>query len=185
MVGTDSHRVSRAPWYSGSPSRENARLRLQGCHLLWPLFLIAVRLIGIFVTPGGGWGRLGRSPTTPMEQRPHTWHSTGLGCSLFARHYSGNRVRFLFLGVLRCFSCPGSLPAAMDSRRDDPASSGPGFPIRASPDQRLLPPSRSLSQVATPFVGALHTAYGGCLGVKRRRRAWPVSYTHLTLPTKA
>ena len=32
----------------------------------------------------------------------------GLGCSLFARRYSGNRVFFLFLEVLRCFSSLGS-----------------------------------------------------------------------------
>ena len=30
-----------------------------------------------------------------------------LGCSPFARHYLGNRCRFLFLRVLRCFSSPG------------------------------------------------------------------------------
>ena len=31
----------------------------------------------------------------------------GLGYSRFARHYSGNSFRFLFLRVLRCFSSPG------------------------------------------------------------------------------
>ena len=30
----------------------------------------------------------------------------GLGCSLFARHYSGSRGFFPFLGLLRCFSSP-------------------------------------------------------------------------------
>ena len=34
----------------------------------------------------------------------------GLGSSYFARHYSRNRVFFLFLWVLRCFSSPRSLP---------------------------------------------------------------------------
>ena len=33
----------------------------------------------------------------------------GLGSSHFARRYFGNRVFFLFLRVLRCFSSPGSL----------------------------------------------------------------------------
>ena len=33
----------------------------------------------------------------------------GLGYFLFARHYSGNRNCFLFLGVLRCFSSPRQL----------------------------------------------------------------------------
>ena len=31
----------------------------------------------------------------------------GLDSSLFARHYWGNRILFLFLRVLRCFSSPG------------------------------------------------------------------------------
>ena len=42
-----------------------------------------------------------RSPATPRGK------PRGLGCSPFARHYSGNRLRFLFLGVLRCFTSPG------------------------------------------------------------------------------
>ena len=49
----------------------------------------------------------------------------GLGFSHFARRYFGNRVFFLFLRVLRCFSSPGSLPVAMYLPRD--AISG-GFP---------------------------------------------------------
>ena len=40
----------------------------------------------------------------------------------------------------------------MDSVRDDPK--GPGFPIRTSSDQRLLPPSRSFSQGATSFIAS-------------------------------
>ncbi len=38
-----------------------------------------------------------RSPTTPTSQL------VGLGFSRFARRYSGNRIFFLFLQVLRCF----------------------------------------------------------------------------------
>jgi hypothetical protein len=34
-------------------------------------------------------------------------NKTGLGCSLFARHYLGNHYCFIFLRVLRCFSSPG------------------------------------------------------------------------------
>src|SRR5699024_10873542 len=39
-----------------------------------------------------------RSPTTPRGK------PLGLGFSRFARRYSGNRIFFLFLQVLRCFS---------------------------------------------------------------------------------
>ena len=42
-------------------------------------------------------------PTTPKTA------VLGLGCSLFARRYWGNRFCFLFLGLLRCFSSPGWL----------------------------------------------------------------------------
>ena len=42
----------------------------------------------------------------------------GLGSSGFARRYSRNRVFFLFLRLLRCFSSPGSLPYVMDWRMD-------------------------------------------------------------------
>ena len=40
-------------------------------------------------------------PTTPRGK------PLGLGCSRFARRYSGNRFCFLLLRVLRCFSSPG------------------------------------------------------------------------------
>ena len=42
-------------------------------------------------------------PTTP------TPCDVGLGCSRFARRYYGNRVCFLFLQLLRCFSSLGCL----------------------------------------------------------------------------
>ena len=42
----------------------------------------------------------------------------GLGSFHFARRYFGNRGFFLLLGVLRCFSSPGSLPYVMDWRMD-------------------------------------------------------------------
>ncbi len=43
------------------------------------------------------------SPSTPKA------FALGLGSSPFARRYLGNRLFFLFLWVLRCFSSPGSL----------------------------------------------------------------------------
>jgi hypothetical protein len=45
----------------------------------------------------------GESPTTPISEE------IGLGFSLFARRYWGNRGFFLFLRVLRCFSSPACL----------------------------------------------------------------------------
>ena len=56
-------------------------------------------------------------------------HPCGLGSSPFARRYSGNRSCFLFLGVLRCFTSPGSPPAP--SRM--PPLPGGGFPHSGTP----------------------------------------------------
>ena len=44
---------------------------------------------------------------------------SGLGSFHFARRYFGNRVFFLFLRVLRCFSSPGSPHAPMYSVHAD------------------------------------------------------------------
>ena len=51
-----------------------------------------------------------KRPHDPARATPSGFYATGsLGCSPFARHYSGNRYCFLFLRVLRWFSSPGSL----------------------------------------------------------------------------
>ena len=56
-------------------------------------------------------------------------HRSGLGCSLFARHYWGNRGFFLFLGLLRCFSSPRCCSRPMYSVSSAPAEARAGFPI--------------------------------------------------------
>jgi hypothetical protein len=75
----------------------------------------------------------------------------GLGSSLFARRYLGNRVFFLFLWVLRCFSSPGCPHTPIYSVHDDWILLQPGYPIRTSPDLRLLAAPRSFSQLTTSF----------------------------------
>src|SRR6218665_3334768 len=55
------------------------------------------------------------------------------GCSDFARHYFRNLGLCLFLGLLRCFSSPGSPRAPMYLARD--TSCEVGFPLPISPDQ--------------------------------------------------
>ena len=69
-------------------------------------------------------GRL--SQNRSVTKSPHLSRSItpgctqpGLGSFPFARRYLGNRVFFLFLRVLRCFSSPGSPPYVMDWRMDD------------------------------------------------------------------
>ena len=67
----------------------------------------------------------GLSRTVPLQSEvinavrtPECTHS-GLGSFHFARRYFENRVFFLFLRLLRCFSSPGSLRTPMDSEYGD------------------------------------------------------------------
>ena len=75
-------------------------------------------------------------------------HMPGLGSSLFARRYWGNRCIFLFLQVLRWVSSLRSPPCAMDSHtahgRLDRVVSESGTP----PGQRLLASLRGISQLS-------------------------------------
>jgi hypothetical protein len=66
-------------------------LRLPGSHGLWPIFP----------------HRSTRPPPpTSGSRNPGKTSPPGLGSSAFARHYSRNHSRFLFLGLLRCFTSP-------------------------------------------------------------------------------
>src|SRR5438094_10420245 len=63
---------------------------------------------------------------------------TGLGSSLFARHYSGSRGFFPFLRLLRCFSSPAYPPHPMYSDTDTAALPAVSFLIRKSRDRRMV-----------------------------------------------
>ena len=85
---------------------------------------------------------------------------TGLGSFHFARRYFGNRVFFLFLRVLRCFSSPGSLCIPMNSVYSDR-----GFLCQVSPFRHpriigylLLPAAfRSLSRLSSALSAKAST----------------------------
>ena len=121
----------------------------------------------------------GLSPSLAGLSRPFHYHTThlprsitpertrsGLGSFHFARRYFGNRVFFLFLRVLRCFSSPGSLPYVMDWRMDDR-----GVLCRVSPfrDLRikgylLLPEAyRSLSRLSSALSAKASALCPYCL----------------------
>ena len=114
MVLPDSNGISRVPLYSGS-TLERPKCRLQGYYLLWRTFpgrFIYFDLFSLCV----------KCPTTPRGK------PLGLGSSRFARRYYGNRVFFLFLRVLRCFSSPG-MPSISYQLRDGYCSiKNSGFP---------------------------------------------------------
>ena len=89
---------------------------------LLPSMVVLSRLIRLeckFVTLRSARAPTRRCPTTPTVQRARLSRTVGLGCSLFARRYWGNRCCFLFLGLLRWFTSPSSPPCPMYSDTDD------------------------------------------------------------------
>ena len=149
MVPLTSHKVSRVSWYSGSCSVSSA--------FRYGAFTLC--------------GRLSQNRSVSFQESlmqsvtPECTHS-GLGSSAFARRYLQNRVFFLFLRVLRCFSSPGSLPYVMDWRMDDR-----GVLCRVSPfrDLRikgylLLPEAyRSLSRLSSALSAKASALCPYCL----------------------
>ena len=93
MVPDNSTGIPRAPAYSGA-APVSLLFRLWGSHPLRP---------DIPDGPATSATSLERS-YNPGTRR----NAAGLGSSPFARRYWGNRVYFLFLRVLRCFSSPRS-----------------------------------------------------------------------------
>ena len=149
MVPLTSHKVPRVSWYSGSCSVSSA--------FTYGAFTLFGRL------SQNRSVRIGRSFLQSLT--PECTHS-GLGSSAFARRYLQNRVFFLFLRVLRCFSSPGSLPYVMDWRMDDR-----GVLCRVSPfrDLRikgylLLPEAyRSLSRLSSALSAKASALCPYCL----------------------
>ena len=138
MVPADSHRVSRAPRYSGS---RWAGKHASGTGLSPP----PAGLSRPFPSHAPGRGAAPTTPGAPRRTAP------GLGSSPFARHYWGNHCCFLFLGVLRCFSSPRSPPAP--NVRDDRPSGGRVVPFghpRVKGRLRLTVVFRSLPRPSSP-----------------------------------
>jgi hypothetical protein len=61
-----------------------------------------------------------------------------LGCSVFARRYSRNRGCFLFLGVLRWFTSPRSLPQSYVFTLGWQGMTPAGFPHSEIPGSKLI-----------------------------------------------
>ena len=143
MVHPDSHRISRVPRYSGACLKLSV-FRVQGYHLLWLPFPEEFCYTFSFVM---------------AVPQPRTLRKAfGLGCSHFARRYSGNRFCFLFLWLLRCFSSPGCLFLFYEFKKEFYR----GCPIRESSDLCLFPAPRSVSPVSAPFI------VSECLGLHRK-----------------
>jgi hypothetical protein len=106
-------------------------------------------------------------PATPERLTP-----SGLGYSPFARRYSGNRVFFLFLEVLRCFSSLGSRHATYGFSDGRLGITPAGFPhsgiLGSKPacgSPRLIAASHALHRFLAPrhppfALSSLTTNYG-------------------------
>src|SRR5215831_2874249 len=89
-------------------------------------------------------------------------HVTGLACSPFAHHYSGNRGCFLFLWVLRCFTSPRFLHLPYVFRQGRWAITPNQVSLFGDPRVKVwLPTNRGLSQAPTSFFGSW------CQGIHR------------------
>ena len=89
----------------------------------------------------------------------------GLGSSHFARRYFGNRVFFLFLLVLRCFSSQGSLCKAMYLLYSDMSLScrvSPFGHLRIIAYLQLPEAFRSLSRLSSALSAKASTLRSYC-----------------------
>ena len=89
MVHPASDRISRVPSYLGTLPEEF----LFSPTGLSPYLMRLSSRLGLtktLVTSGLLCKENMKRPTTPVRQGLQTWHPTGLGFSLFARHYWGN-----------------------------------------------------------------------------------------------
>ena len=157
MVPPISHKVSRVSWYFG--------FRLLSFDFAYEAFTLS--------------GGLSQNPsaivqvTSLRSVTPKCTHF-GLGSFHFARRYFGNRVFFLFLRVLRCFSSPGSPCMAMDSPCSDR-----GLLCRVSPFRYLrifgyllLPEAfRSLSRLSSALSAKASTLCSYSLDHSRNFRS--------------
>ncbi len=122
-----------------SSSRKAARFRLRDCYPLWfdvPVDSANAQLCNFPTRRQTDQDE----PYNPCTTTAAAYHVAQVWArSLFARHYSGSRGFFPFLRVLRCFSSPACLYAALFySGRSTRALPRAGFPIRKSSDQRMV-----------------------------------------------
>jgi hypothetical protein len=159
MVLPGSRRVPRVPRYSGT-RRGSLSLFAYGAFTLCRRSFQIVRLRNRFVTPRHHCSDTMSGPATPLLQRLQTWHNNGLGCSLFARRYWGNRFCFLFLRVLRWFTSPGWLRHPMnsdDDLEDCPRGVAPFGNLRVKACLRLTEAYRSLPRPSSPACAKAST----------------------------
>ena len=126
MVLPDSHRVARAPWYSGTAPKIQP-FRLQGCHLLWPDFPDSSARVGFCNFVG-----LCRVPRTVLQ--PRTYNAGRLAYARFGHVprslAATRRISFDFCswGYLDVSIPPVRVPRPMYSAGEQQDMTPAGFP---------------------------------------------------------
>ena len=134
MVPPNSHRVSRAPRYSGYH---------------YQLYYLTRTGLSPSTVQLSRWFQFSNTSNLVVLQPQQCRNTIGLGYSDFARHYSRNHSCFLLLRLLRCFSSPGSLAL----RHDWPSTSrvAPFGYLRITAYVQLPAAFRSLSRPSSPL----------------------------------
>ena len=159
MVGPDSHGVSRVPCYLGDRSSLPRPFHLRDYHPLWFNFPEDSATDSVCNRPCALHRAATGSLNPPHENACRLYSMRGLGYSRFARHYSGNPFRFLFLRLLRCFSSPGVASVAL-RRRISRHYSGWVSPFgdpRIKACLRLPEAYRSLPRPSSPIAAKAST----------------------------
>ena len=151
MVVPDSHRVTRAPWYSGSLSSKPGSCRLQGYHLLWPAFPDRSAKILVFDLPTAPYRRPIKTYNT--KATTHTGlTSLWFGLFPFRSPLLGESLLISVPAGTEMFHFPAWASLHLWIQWRIGGIHRLGFPIRTSADHGLLAASRGLSQLATSFI---------------------------------
>ena len=141
MVPAASHRIPRAPWYSGSPA---------------PAFQLSPTGFSPSVMRLSSTLRLAsRGFCQVLQPRRHPKVTPVWALSLSLAATPEIECLFLFLQVLRWFTSLSSLRRAYEFSSGWCRFPGPGSPIRTPPDRRSLAAPRGFSQLATSFIASL------------------------------
>ncbi len=143
---------STCPAVLGNILWRSSRFRVRGCHPLWP----AIPDRSAIVRFGNSIAALGTARDVPR-------HHISNGPSLTLMRFRLFPVRSPLLGESRLisippgtemFQFPGLAITGLCIQPVIDRSSLPGFPIRTSPDQRLLAAPRGFSQLSTSFIAS-------------------------------
>ena len=114
-----------------------------------------VRLEISFLTPWHSSQFCQSDPTTPSLQRLRPITQQRFRLFRVRSPLLTESLRFLVLGLLRCFSSPTYPRMAMDSPYGDSVLTETGFPIRESSGQSVFAAHRRVSPLTAPFFGFL------------------------------